>query len=69
MRSVRCRLRGRESEAAMKIDPALDRMVIQISRPVHQRLTEMKQAQQRQLRRAVSFTEIIEQLLEKAGDP
>jgi hypothetical protein len=52
----------------MRIDPTLDRMVIQVSRPVHEQLTKIKQAQQRQLRRAVSFTEIIEQLLEKAGD-
>lgn len=45
---------------------AADRAVIQISRPVHKRLAKIKTAQQRQLKRQVSFTEIIEQLLDQS---
>lgn len=50
-----------------RIKPASDRAVIQISRRVHTRLTQMKDEQTQELQRQVSFTEIIEQLLEKAG--
>lgn len=45
---------------------AVDRAVIQISRPVHRRLAKIKTNQQRQLKRQVSFTEIIEQLLDQS---
>lgn len=44
-----------------------DRAVIQISRPVHVRLSKIKEAREGQLHRQVSFTEIIEQLLDRAG--
>lgn len=44
-----------------------NRAVIQVSRPVHARLTAIKDAKQQQLRRQVTFTEIIEQLLEQEG--
>lgn len=47
---------------------AADRAVIQVSRPVHQRLTAIKDARQAQLHRQVSFTEIIEQLLNRDGE-
>ena len=43
------------------------RAVIQISRPLHTRLTELKNEQQQRLSRQVSFTEVIEQLLNQAG--
>lgn len=43
------------------------RAVIQISRPLHTRLSALKDERQQQLQRQVSFTEIIEQLLERAS--
>ena len=43
------------------------RAVIQISRPLHTRLMELKLEQQQRLSRQVSFTEVIEQLLNQAG--
>lgn len=42
-----------------------ERMVIQISKPLHDKLTEIKRQQQAQLKRQVTFSEIIEQLLEQ----
>ena len=43
------------------------RAVIQISRPLHTRLSQIKEEQQQRLSRQVSFTEVIEQLLDRAG--
>lgn len=42
-----------------------ERAVIQISRPLHDRLTKIKNEQQQQLKRQVTFSEIIEQMLTK----
>ena len=41
-----------------------ERSVIQVSRPVHDHLTKIKNQQQDLLKRQVSFSEIIEQLLD-----
>lgn len=46
---------------------AIDRAVIQVSRPLHTWLLNQKREQQQQLGRQVTFTEIIEQLRDKAG--
>lgn len=43
-----------------------ERAVIQVSKPLHDRLAELKREQQDRLKRQVSFSEVIEQLLEKA---
>ena len=49
------------------IKPSSDRAVIQISRRVHERLTKIKDDQTRERQRQVSFTEVIEQLLESSS--
>ena len=41
-----------------------ERAVMHISKPVHDRLTELKNEQQDRLKRQVSYSEVIEQLLE-----
>ena len=46
---------------------ATDRKVIQISAPLHAWLTAIKEQREKQLGRQVTFTEIIDQLREKAG--
>lgn len=43
-----------------------DRAVMHISKPVYAKLNALKQQQQQQLKRQVTFSEVIEQLLEKA---
>ena len=50
-----------------RIDPVADRAVIQISRRLHTWLLAEKRRQTRKLGRQVTFTEIIDQLREKAG--
>ena len=57
-----------QAQAAPRRDRwAADRSPIQVSQPVFDRLAAMKEERQQQLHRQVSFTEVIEQLLEKAG--
>lgn len=46
-----------------------DRRVIQVSEPVYLRLTEMQRERQDQLKRQVSYSEVIERLLENAAVP
>jgi hypothetical protein len=41
-----------------------DRQVIQVSEPVYRRLTDLKVRRQEELKRLVSYTEVIELLLE-----
>ena len=50
----------------MSTRPA-DRAVIQISKPLHLWLLQVKKEREQQLGRQVSISEIIEQLREKAG--
>lgn len=59
---------GVAGRAGPKPEPvSTDRAVMHISRPVHKRLTALKNAQQAEQHRLVTFTEIIEQLLDRAG--
>jgi hypothetical protein len=44
----------------------IDTATIRVSRPVHTRLLAMQRERQLELRRQVSFTEIIEQLIRTA---
>ena len=46
---------------------AAERAPIQVSQPVYNRLIALKEERQLELRRQVSFTEVMELLLEKAG--
>jgi hypothetical protein len=45
-----------------------DRTVIQISRPVYDQLTAIQRRRQDVLKRKVSYTEIVEDLLAAAGE-
>ena len=57
-----------QAQAAPRRDRwAADRSPIQIAQPVYDRLTAIKEERQQLLHRQVSYTEVIEQLLEKAG--
>lgn len=44
---------------------ANDRKVIQVSKPIHERLIEIQQENEERLGRQVTFSEIIERLLER----
>ena len=46
---------------------AKDRKVIQVSEPVWARLAQLQQERQAELKRQVSYSEVIERLLESAA--
>jgi ABC-type oligopeptide transport system substrate-binding subunit len=48
--------------------PVTDRTVIQVSRPVYDQLTAIQRQRQDRLKRKVSYTEIIEDLLDAAEE-